>query len=231
MPTMYEIYDNHSYEYDELVACEDYNKNLSRTLLSQFDFNNKTVIELGVGTGRLTNLYAGKSSQISVFDRSEHMLEKARKNLDAYSEKITYAICDNNAINSIPLKADFVMEGWSYGHTVSDISGMESQKIDQLISSSLALLNPGGTAIFLETLGTDTDKPVAPSDSLRLFYKTMEEKSGFTRIEIPTDYQFGSVEEASRIMGFFFGPDTGNAIKKRDLTVIKEYTGLWYKNI
>ena len=56
MPTMTEIYHNHSFEYDELVSHEDYLGNLPKTLHSIFDFNQKSVIELGVGTGRLTKM-------------------------------------------------------------------------------------------------------------------------------------------------------------------------------
>ena len=41
MPTMYEIYNNHASEYDELVRNEDYKKKLPEILDSLFDFNNK----------------------------------------------------------------------------------------------------------------------------------------------------------------------------------------------
>ena len=76
MPTMYEIYQKHSHEYDELLSYEDYLENLPKTLHSIFDFNGKSVIELGTGTGRLTNTYIQKAKSVSCFDRSEHMLEK-----------------------------------------------------------------------------------------------------------------------------------------------------------
>jgi len=231
MPTMYEIYDNHSYEYDELVAFEDYKKELPEILHSLFDFHNKTVLEFGVGTGRLTKLYASEAGEISVFDRSEHMLEKAKKNLQNYNEKIKYGVCDNNDIGSIGVKADFVLEGWSFGHTVFDFTEKEEDKVKELVLSSLALLNPGGTVIFIETLGTDTEKAQAPVEFLDQFYMALENRFGFTRVEINTDYKFDSIEEASRISGFFFGPEMGENIRKKRSPVIKEFTGLWYKTI
>ncbi len=52
MPSMQEIYNNYSLQYDELVNHEDYNNNLSNYLLEKFNFSGKTIIELGVGTGR-----------------------------------------------------------------------------------------------------------------------------------------------------------------------------------
>jgi ubiquinone/menaquinone biosynthesis C-methylase UbiE len=231
MPTMYEIYDNHSFEYDELVRFEDHKKNLPRTLHSLFDFNNKSVIELGVGTGRLTRQYVRQARRISVFDRSEHMLDKARINLESYKDKIDYAICDNNDISTIDKKADFVLEGWSFGHTVFDFIDNAEDKIDEMVSSTMAMLNPGGTVIFLETLGTDTETAQAPADFLYNFYSRLEKKHFFKRVEISTDYKFETVEEASRISGFFFGPEMGENIRKKGSPIIKEYTGLWYINL
>ena len=229
MPTMYEIYDNHSYEYDELVMNEDYRRNLPKALNSIFDFKEKSVIEFGVGTGRLTNLYIEAVESLRCFDRSQHMIDKAKINLKSFDEKITYDICDNNSINQISHKADFVIEGWSFGHTVFDYQEKAEIKIDELVESCFSLLKPGGQIIMLETLGTDTDKAQAPAEFLDLFYNRLENEHGFNRVVIETDYRFETVEEAARIMGFFFGPETSKSVLLKNSTVIREFTGLWYR--
>jgi len=228
---MYEIYEKHSLEYDELLGFEDYERNLPAKLKDLFDFQGKKVLEFGSGTGRLTAMYAGEAAAITCFDRSLHMLDKARLNLSQFKGKISYKVCDNNDIDSLKEKGDFVIEGWSFGHTVSDFEENCGEKADELIQASLCRLNRGGTAIFIETLGTDSGEPGPPSPALGEFYRRLEEKFGFSRIVIPTDYRFSSPEEAARICGFFFGPGTGEAILRKGSPVVKEFTGLWYKEL
>lgn len=230
---MYEIYENHAYEYDELVRWEDYKGNLPKKLNELFDFSGKRVLEFGAGTGRLTALYAEKSERIHCYDRSSHMLEKARGNLSRFGDKISYDLCDNNAIESVRIKGDFVVEGWSFGHTVSDGDHIENarEKAQELILKSLNCLNPGGTAIFIETLGTDSDEPSAPSEALKEYYRLLEEKHGFSRVEISTDYRFKSADHAGELCGFFFGQEAGEEIRQKGSPYVKEFTGLWYKSI
>lgn len=229
MPTMYEIYEKHSFEYDQLVKREDYQKNLPKTLNTLFDFTGKTVLEFGTGTGRLTAMYAQKANSLFCFDRSQHMLNKSKINLVDYKDKIRFGICDNNDISSIDKKGDLVIEGWSFGHTVSDEPNSSGEKADELISKSLNLLKNGGTCIFIETLGTNVDFPLAPNESLAEFYRRLEQDFGFTPVEIPTDYRFETAEEAAEMCGFFFGNEAGDVIRKKGSSIIREYTGLWYK--
>ncbi len=231
MPSMYEIYEKHSFEYDELVRHEDYQGNLYKTLQSLFDFSGKAVLEFGTGTGRLTAMYASSAEKIFCFDRSSHMLEKARQNLLEFEDKINYDLCDNNQISSLDEKGDFVIEGWSFGHTVSDQSVTYTEKADELISTSLGRLKEEGTCIIIETLGTAVDTPIAPNKPLSEFYRLLEVKHGFTRVEISTDYRFESVEKAADICGFFFGAEAGEEIRKEGSLIVREFTGLWYKNV
>ena len=157
------------------------------------------------------------------------MLEKAAINLKEYKKKLNFSICDNNEISLVNERADFVIEGWSFGHTVSDHSDNIISKIDSLVSDCESLLNENGTVIIIETLGTDSNEPIAPSDNLKLFYSRLEEKHGFKPVVIETDYRFESVEKAARIMGFFFGGEEAESIKEKNMAFVKEFTGLWYR--
>ncbi|MBB6480166.1 class I SAM-dependent methyltransferase [Spirochaeta isovalerica] len=231
MPTMYEIYDKHSYEYDELLRFEDHDKNLPAKLNQLFDFRGKKVLEFGTGTGRLTAMYGPSAKKILCYDRSGHMLDKAKVNLSELSEKITFGFCDNNDIGLLEETGDFLIEGWSFGHTVSDFVDGYVDKADELINSSLNLVNPGGTVILIETLGTNAEEPGPPTEILKEYYRLLEEKYGFTRVVIPTDYKFNSVEEAARICGFFFGAEAEEAIREKRSPMVKEFTGLWYKSV
>jgi len=91
MPTMYEIYQNHATEYDELVTAEDHQDNLGKYLRSIINWDDRIVYEAGIGTGRVTGYFLQRIKKCYGFDREEHMLEKCRENHQAYSDKLILA--------------------------------------------------------------------------------------------------------------------------------------------
>ncbi len=226
---MTEIYQKYAYEYDELVSHEDYQRNLNSVLNKLFDFNDKKAIEFGTGTGRLTKIYIETIKESICFDSSAHMLEKSKVNLKDYLHKISFQIVDNEKINTLSLKADLVMEGWSFGHTIIDNKNKLKETAGKLIEDCNKLLNPNGKIIIIETFGTNVDIPNAPHDALKEFYDLLEKEFHFKKEIVRTDYNFENALEAKRIMGFFFGEDMKEKIGKQDSSIIKEFTGIWYK--
>ncbi|MBI9107646.1 MAG: class I SAM-dependent methyltransferase [Spirochaetales bacterium] len=231
MPTMYEIYQKHSFEYDELVAHEDYLNHIPEYLKNCFDFQGKTVLEFGTGTGRMTRMYAGLSDKVYCFDRSAHMLEKASEALSEYGNKIEFSVCDNLNIDSLDVSADIVIQGWSFGHTVSDNESQIEKTVNKLVVDCNVRLKRGGSLVFLESLGTNTESPEAPNKNLKDFYSELEGRHGFSRTVLETDYRFDSNEDAARIMGFFFGEEMGSNLKFTRDGIVREYTGVWQKKI
>jgi ubiquinone/menaquinone biosynthesis C-methylase UbiE len=229
MPTFEEIYTNHATEYDELVNHEDWQGNLPAFLDKAFDFTGKTVIEPGVGTGRLTRLYIDKAARAYCYDRSPHMLLQAARNLSRWKDKLSFEPCDNRELHTLDIKGDFVVEGWSFGHSVDPDPERLEASVRYLVESSARLLNPGGKIIILETLGTQTGKPFAPAPFLESFYNLLERAHGFTKEVIATDYRFDSLDEAARITGFFFGDAMRLRILEKGSPVVGEYTGVWYR--
>ena len=227
MPDMMEIYQSNSFEYDELVSHEDHEKNLPAYLEEALDFRGRTVVEFGCGTGRLTAIFADNAEKIFCFDGSNHMLGKAKVNLSKWAGKIEYGICDNLAIDRAGVRGDIVLQGWSFGHTVMANSGKVDEVTDQLVKDCLSCLNPGGSVIFIESLGTNTEKAAPPTDVHAAFLSRLEEVHGFTRTVIETDYRFESESEARRIMGFFFGEEMGRNLHFAEGAVVREYTGAW----
>ena len=229
MPTYYDIYNKYIAEYDELVKHEDYQDNLQKTLLSLFDWKNKTVIEAGIGTGRVTSKYIPIVKSVCGLDRAENMLQKAEKNLTQFLEKIEFKVCDNLNLASIKRKYDVFIEGWAFGHTVSDSPESINNTVELLINQVLSLLNKNGDICFIETLGTNYLQPEPPNNVLSLFYNILEKKHGFNKVIIDTSYRFENNNEAQRIMGFFFGQDMKDSVKNSGKNIIPEWTGLWYK--
>ena len=231
MPTMYEIYERHAVEYDELVNHEDYQGNLRAALHELHNFTDSEVIEFGSGTGRVTKLFIDEVKSVRCFDRASHMHDIARQNLGAYADKITFSQLNNLEAHTVAPQADVVIEGWSFGHTVNDDAENYEATIDHLVSSCEGLVRPGRKVIIIETLGTNTEAPFAPNAGLQTFFDALETKRGYAKTIVPTDYKFSSVADGVRIMGFFFGDAMKEAVKQRGTTIIPEFTGIWSKTI
>ena len=128
-------------------------KNFRSTLLSICDWKGKTVFEAGVGTGRVTAIYADSAGRIIAADRSAHMIKAAKENLAQYSNKIEFAVKDNFSLSELAVKADIFIEGWACGHAVCD----KPDTVEQIV----------------ETLGTGNEDPTDPSETLERFYKLL----------------------------------------------------------
>ncbi len=222
MNEMYEIYKQQNDLYDQLINHEDHEKNLQKFLAENFDFANKTVCELGVGTGRVTRMYADKIRKASLFDISEHMISRAVENISAYSDKAEFKILDNKNTEQIHDNYDFLIEGWSFGHLISDEEN-SGFWIAKLISDCKKIAK---TNIWIETMGTFVEYAKPPTEKLNRFYSELK-KNGFSETIIRTDYEFDSVDQAKHILGSFFGKGMEEKIEKENKTIIKEYTGIW----
>ena len=223
MSNMFEVYQNFSDLYDELVTHEDYNNNLYKFLNSNIKWENKIVGEFGLGTGRVTKNYIDKIQKLYAYDNSQHMLDKAKLNLSKWADKIEYSVLDDSKIYKIKNTFDIIIEGWSFGHLVVQDDENRNQTIQTLISETTKRAKE---VIFIETLGTNVEAPNPPGEKLSQFYNSLVD-AGFKEHIIQTDYQFINPEEAAKIMGAFFGDSMKNDIIQKQLNVIKEYTGIW----
>ena len=231
MPTMYDIYNHHADKYHELVSAEDCNENLVGFLRQKIDWNGKNVLEAGAGTGRVTGMYIEAANHAVCCDRSQHMLNFAKTNLVCYARKIDYKIADNLQLPDLSRKADVFIEGWSFGHTVSD--GKTAAEIRQrtgvLIENASRNIVSGGVMVIVESLGTNVEKAEPPTEKLSIFLNEFSSKYKFHKTVINTDYKFPTNEDAVRIMGFFFGEDRVPEIGARNSGVIPEWTGVWIR--
>jgi SAM-dependent methyltransferase len=222
MPTMYEIYDQYAEHYDALVSREDYFNNL-HTFLNSI-ISGDSVLELGVGTGRVTQMYIQKVEKAICCDRASHMLERAKQNLKDYSDKITFECIDTRQINLLKEKVDCVIEGWALGHTALDEFHRIEAFVSDLFQDLSKLMNDNGKMIFIETMGTNTEHPKIPDERLKTFYNLLEETYHMKKYVIRTDYRFNSIDDAKRILSFFFGEQIIHDLKN---PIVKEYTGVW----
>lgn len=229
MPEHREVYSRHAAEYDRLVMREDYQGNILRALREIRLLDGADVIEFGAGTGRLTLMLAPIVRSIVATDISAHMLGVAVDKLRQTGKRDWTAVVADN--KRFPMRAgvgDISIAGWSFGHsTVWDVEAWRAE-IGRAVAEMRRVLRPGGTAIILETLGTGSETPHPPSETLAAYYTWLENEHGFTRQWIRTDYRFASLEEADELTRFFFGDDMADRVVAESLVTLPECTGIWW---
>ncbi len=232
-----QIYANQAAKYEQMVAREDYEGNILPALLGIRPFTlQTTVIELGAGTGRLTRLLAPHVRCITALDISPHMLgvarERERLDLAGISTRsVTLAAADNRHLPIASQTADVAIVGWSLGHFVGWYAADWRDQIGQALTEMQRVLRPGGTIIILETLGTGRETPQPPHEGLAAYYDWLENENGFSHTWIRTDYRFASVDEANALTRFFFGDEMADRIRRDNLTILPECTGIWWRTI
>lgn len=254
---MYQIYAEEAYWYDQLIAREDRQRSLPEALAGSAPWDGALVLEAGVGTGRVTRNYASRAARIVATDRSQHMLARAAVNLSQWSDRISYLVSDNLDLPSKVRAAErgsaprtesrgsdaalIFVEGWSFGHVVVDHSDEVESTTARLVAGADAAARELGAVseasegartpwlLFIETLGTGTSTPEAPSEALSAFYELLERKHGFIRNDVRTDFKFETLDEAIELMGFFFGAAMAEAVRARGSTIVREFTGIWQR--
>lgn len=223
MPTMYEIYEKFSDQYDELIKYEDHNGNLPK-LLSEYFKENQTVLELGCGTGRVTSMYIDTVKKAICCDKHQHMIDKAKKNLKSFEDKIEYKCIDTRDIGKLDIRCDIVIEAWAVGHTLIDEFSAPDKFLKSLFENIYDKLNENAKIIFIETMGSNVSEPTIPLKELDYFYDKLENVYGMERTIIETDYKFPTIQDARNIMTFFFGEQITEDINSN---IVKEFTGIW----
>ncbi len=225
------IYSRHAGEYHELVCFEDWQGNLPRALDAATSLTGATVVELGAGTGRLTALVASRCARVLAFDASQHMIDQAQSNARARGlRNVSFGLADNRAVPLPDGTADVVIEGWSFGHTVSLAEAGWRGVAEELLSESTRLLKQRGMLVIIETLGTGRRMPDAPGSVLPVFYGFLERQLGFAARWVRTDYRFPSLGEARRLVELFFGRMFDYDLGEKGEVIVPECTGIWYRS-
>ena len=222
---MYDIYRRHRAEYDRLVNAEDHERHLPAFLHSLADWRGKTALEGGLGTGRVTEMYADRARRVVGCDREPHMLEAARERLAPFAHKLDLRVADNLDLPLLPQQADIFIEGWSWGHSIVDGPGSVEDIAAALFAQVRKNLVPGAPVILIETLGTHALSPAAPHPRLAEFYQLLQSRYGLQQTALSTDYRFPSAAAAAETLGFFFGDAMARAVRA---ATVPEWTGVWY---
>jgi len=228
MPDYKMIYQTEAGQYEQLVSREDYQKNILPALNNIRPLAGLDVVELGAGTGRLTTLLAPLAKTIRAFDAAQPMLDVAVSKLEQMGQQNwILEVADHRALPLAAQTADLVISGWSICHTVTWHPENWREELGQALAEMKRILRPGGTVILLETQGTGYETPNAP-EKLVKYYAYLEEEAGFSSTWIRTDFRFDSLEEAERLVRFFFGEELALKTVRENWRILPECTGIWW---
>ncbi len=223
------VYELRPRDYERLVSAEDHEANLIRELERLAPLRGARVLEVGVGTGRITRQLVAKGANVTGFDRAEPMLAIARTKLaEAGGSGWTLACADARDLPIEPSSFDVAIAGWVFGHFRLWMPDHWQATIDVALSEMERGLVPGGALIVVETLGTGREEPHAPNEALAEYYAWLEDRA-FSRSFLRTDYAFPDVETAADVTGIFFGPGFADRVRREGWTRIPECTGVWCK--
>lgn len=228
MPDYRQIYSERADEYEKLVSREDYQGNILATLRRTVALEGANVVELAAGTGRLTRLMVPLARRIAAFDAESHMLDRAREILRRMAKNNwTLNTADFRKLPVPENTADLVIEGWGLGHLVIWNWDRWEEELELALSEMMRVARTGGTILILESLGTGTEVPEPPTRELSRLYGRLENHFGFHRECIRTDFRFKSLDEAVRLIGFFFGEQLAARTRSLSSRIVPECTGVW----
>lgn len=220
-----QVYKTRAAAYHALSSAEDADGNLLPALQAIAPLAGKRILDLGSGSGRIPLLLAGLNCEIVAVDLHHAMLvEQANHFVSAH------ALLQGD-LRALPLGAgwvDVAISGWAIGHFTGWYAEWKAEA-ERALAEMQRATKPDGTLIILETMGTGVLEPGPPNATLAAYYAWLENELGFRRQVIATHYDFGSVERAAELCGFFFGVKMAAKVRANGWSRVPEWTGVWGK--
>lgn len=210
-----------------MIAVEDVDGNLRKALAQITDWEGKTILDLGAGTGRFPLVFRNLDCRFIALDLYRAMLIENKLQRDSSGANWPLVQADMRSLPFDDQCADIVIAGWSIGHLRTWYAGNWQHEIGLILAEMARAARPGGSIIICETMSTGSLVPRPPAPELAEYYHWLETSHGFTPQVIQTDYQFESVEQAVAHTTFFFGPDLAADIQTQGWARLPEWTGIW----
>ena len=225
------IYQTDADRYEALIAREDHQGNILRTLERLVPhLSSRVALDLGAGTGRLACLLAPHVTHVRAFDESPGMLRVCRDRLAASGPtNWSVDVADHRHLPVETASADLAVSGWSVSYLA--VWGEEKwrENLEAWLAEMKRVLRPASLIVLFESLGTGHESPVR-LPHLANFYPWLDEV-GFQNMWIRTDYKFESLAEAEHLSRFFFGEEMGDNVLKNNWIILPECTGVWWMEI
>lgn len=221
-----QIYKNQAAAYHQLIAAEDADGNLLPALQAVAPLSGARILDLGSGSGRIPLLLQEIDCEIVASDIHHAMLVEQAAQAAAAGRRWPLLVADGRRLPLAGGWADVSIAGWAYGHFTGWSADWRIEA-QQAVAEMRRATRPGGVMVIFETLGTGALQPAPPNPALADYYAWLEDELGFQRQAIATDYDFGSVERAAEICGFFFGEELAARVHANAWSRVPEWTGMW----
>jgi ubiquinone/menaquinone biosynthesis C-methylase UbiE len=225
------IYAQKAREYQRMIAVEDVDQNLQAALTEIVGWEEKTILDLGSGTGRFPILFKDKHSKFIGLDLSHAMLLESAALQPQHQVHWALVQADMRHLPVCSQCAEIVIAGWAIGHLRSWFDPWWKLEVARILEEMQRAVKPHGTLIICETFGTGSQAAGPPSQDLAEYYDWLESEWQFSRKVISTDYQFEDVDQAVSYTEFFFGSALAEMIRKNGWSRLPEWTGIWSKHI
>lgn len=222
-----EIYRNDAQLYDAMVSAEDVDRQVVNALTARMDLRGANVVEIGVGTGRVTRQLIDLGASVVGVEPEASMLRIAREHVRGLGADPSMLV--EGTLESLPFddaSADLGVAGWVFGHQRSFEPDRWRETVTKGVGELDRVVRPDGWVVLFETLGTAVEEPGVNADLAEL-QTYLEEALGFERSVLRTDYQFGTTQEAASALAFFFGETVAARIRDRGWARVPEWTGCW----
>ena len=220
------FYRERAEEYDRLVQAEDCDGALGPALAGIIALDGAEVLEIGVGTGRITRSLVAAGARVVGCEPSEAMLAVARRHLGDAATLVAEPV---QTFEFPPRPFDLALAGWVFGHFVSWYPETWRDEIGAALDRMLDSLVPSGTLVVIDTLGTGVAEAAAPRPELAEYHRWLERDRGLQRRVLRTDYAFPDVATAAEVTGAFFGDELAARVRREAWSRVPEHTGLWWR--
>ena len=150
------IYQSDADRYEALIAREDYQGNILRTLEQIVpDLKTRFVLDLGAGTGRLARLLAPRVKFVRAFDESDDMLRVCRDKLSTTGfANWSVDVADHRHLPVNDASAHLVVSGWSVSYLAVWGSENWREKLTEWLDEMKRVLTANSPIILFKSLGT-----------------------------------------------------------------------------
>jgi ubiquinone/menaquinone biosynthesis C-methylase UbiE len=164
------------FDYDQGVAyeafsqCEDAFESVNKHLSKIYDFQGKTILEVGAGSGKFTSFLAKSCSKLYVVERSASLMQ-INRNKNNVAKNVEFILSDVRDLVLEPNSVDVVFGGWS-------VTSMRDS-FDVVFSVFKDVLKKDGIIILVENAGNDEFSRIVDIEDFSFNMEEIYNKMGF----------------------------------------------------
>ena len=225
------LYSDYPEVYDEFANVL-YEPNKIDILHEKFNFNGKTIVDIGSGSGRSTIPLARYAKKVIGVEPEKAMRDEAEKNtVEVGLENIQYV--DGRA-EDIPLADDSV----DIALALTAVMYPPEEVVPVFIKEARRVVKLGGVIVSVDVspgwYGGELSHVIDDLDAdveLQTRHHCFVDDAGFSYFDIDQTSHYGSLEKIIGTYGFIFGIKTIDYVKEHNITSINWRFRVYYLGI